>query len=39
VDAVDAPDDRLPHVVDVLQEFTGTLRHPRAFLRQIVFAR
>lgn len=39
VDAVDAPDDRLPHVVDVLQELTGTLRHPRAFLRQIVFAR
>lgn len=38
VDAVDAPDDRAPHLADVAQSLAHIARHPRSFLRQIVFA-
>jgi len=37
VDAVFDPDDRLPSSVEALHHFAGYVRHPRAFLRQVVW--
>lgn len=39
VDAVDAPDDRKPHFVDVATSLAGVLRHPGRFVRRIALDR